>query len=217
MTHAARVAITVIAASGLASAALAGPAAAKRAATTAESAALWKVVDPAGRCEPTTPTVSTASTGARRFARVTIADEVCGDSQIVLRRTTATAAWRIVTSGSDWGSPESCVATLATIPLNVQRDLFGKKTCAETLPVKSCGALPRPADAPFKVLARGMSCRDGRALVQHFVRTGDAPKTWSCVVSSAEIFCSEGTPKQVRATRDTPALRSRAPQAVAKG
>lgn len=104
---------------------------ARRAATSSESRALWKVVDPAGRCVHRRGIVSTMKTPPRSYAMVTISDNKCGNGSFILKRLGPKKPWRIVTAGSDWGDPSRCVDDLRKMPLAVLRDLTFKGICTD--------------------------------------------------------------------------------------
>jgi hypothetical protein len=105
-------------------AAASGPASARRSATHAESAALWRAVDPEGRCRHRPGYISTIASTKWRYGAVTVADAVCGNGTSILRRAKGGGPWRVRATGSDFGAPGSCAADARRVPLRVLRDLL---------------------------------------------------------------------------------------------
>lgn len=106
-------------------------ASASRPASKGTSRQLWRIVDSSGKCVHHRARISTAGTKRRVFALVTVADNQCGNGQVVLskKRHARHARWRVMGSGSDWGYPARCRSDLKRIPLRVLRDFFGSDTC----------------------------------------------------------------------------------------
>lgn len=108
----------------------AGPAHASRRATVAESSAMWRVVDKAGKCVHHRGTISTIKSSKYRYGTVVVSDRNCGNGQPVLRRARAGGRWRVLRQGSDWGDPARCADDLKVIPLRVMRDLLYEEICS---------------------------------------------------------------------------------------
>jgi hypothetical protein len=114
---------------------LAAEASARRTATRAESAAMWRVVDaaagPSGSCVRKHPRgrISTVASKRWRYGVVTISD--CANGSFVLQRAKSGGRWRIRVAGSDIGNPERCDGDARKVPLRVLRDLFANQAlCA---------------------------------------------------------------------------------------
>jgi len=109
-----------------------GIATARRPASRAETSAMWRVADPAGRCVHRRGTVSTVRAHPYQYGAVTVADSTCGNATYVLRRQRDTGSrgrWRIVLSGSDIGAPGRCRADLRKLPPRVLHDLLPRVGC----------------------------------------------------------------------------------------
>jgi hypothetical protein len=108
-----------------------GFAEADKAAVRMDSRAMWRLVDPAGKCIHHPGRISTAHTPRVKYGTVVIADNQCGNGQVVLSRPRRhSGRWRVLGMGSDWGYPARCKQDLKKIPRKVLEDFFGEGTCA---------------------------------------------------------------------------------------
>jgi hypothetical protein len=169
---------------------LGAPAAqAKKRASAAQSAAMWKVVDPEKRCRHARGWVSTAARDL--YGTVIIADANCGNGQAVLRR--KGGRWSIRGQGSEWGSYDRCDADLRRIPAAVLRDLFSRDTCRR-YSERACGKVPtvtEGVEASERVYGAGVSCEQARSIVQASNETGARPDDWECLGSGEGVLCVE--------------------------
>ena len=177
---------------------------AKKRASAAQSAAMWKVVDPGDRCRHTRGWISTAKT-RDAYGTVVIANVNCGNGQAVLRR--KAGRWSIRGQGSDWGSLDRCNADLRRIPATVMRDLFSRNTCRRYTE-RACGTIPTVTEgvpASERVYGAGLSCEQARELLQTSNDTGVRPEGWDCLGSGEGVLCVEtnGTDISMLAGNDT--------------
>lgn len=178
----------------------ASPAAAHRAATQLESEQMWQAVYAkygGGGCVEHRGQISTVHTPKLEYGKVVVADDICGNGQYVLAkpRDDASAAWRVLGAGSDWGMPARCASDLRRIPRKVLQDFFGPSTCAP--PLRKCRSpliyAPRNGGPGLIILhlrVHGVSC--GRALkVGGAYSAGDpTPAGWSCRYSTSGSWTS---------------------------
>ncbi len=169
---------------------LCAPAAqAKKRASAAQSAAMWKVVDPQKRCRHARGWVSTAARDLH--GTVVIADANCGNGQAVLRR--KGGRWTVRGTGSDWGFLDRCDADLRRIPAVVLRDLLGRNVCRR-YSERACGTIPTVTEgvsAKERVYGAGLSCAQARSLLQAANDTGARPDGWECLGSGEGVLCVE--------------------------
>lgn len=154
------------------------PASARRAATQAESGAMWRAAEPrlGEDCVHHRGVISTVKQGRYLYGYVTVRDNVCGNGDIVVRKRRTGAQWSWVTSGSDIGVPDRCAADLKKIPTAVFRDLFPRNPYCPTAPRnwKACQALTVETGSGvstyriFSLRAGDISCARARAVVRDF-------------------------------------------------
>ena len=162
---------------------------AKKRASAAQSAAMWKVVDPGKRCTHARGWVSTAARDLH--GTVIIADSTCGNGQAVLRR--EGGRWTVRGQGSDWGFLDRCDADLRRIPAAVLRDLFGKSICRR-YSERACGTIPtvtEGVEASERVFGAGVPCAQARSIVQASNELGTRPDGWDCLGSGEGVLCIE--------------------------
>ena len=165
---------------------LCAPAAqAKKRASAAQSAAMWKVVDPEKRCRHARGWISTAARDL--YGTVVIADANCGNGQAVLRR--KGGRWTVRGQGSDWGFLDRCDADLRRIPAAVLRDLLGKSICRR-YSERACGSIPavtEGVEASERVFGAGVPCAQARSIVQASNELGTRPDGWDCLGSGEGV------------------------------
>jgi hypothetical protein len=158
---------------------------AKKRASAAQSAAMWKVVDPGKRCQHARGWVSTKARDL--WGTVVIADANCGNGQAVLRR--KGGRWTVRGQGSDWGAYDRCDSDLRRIPGAVLRDLLGRNTCRRYAE-RACGTIPTVTEgvaADERVYGAGVSCQQAREMVGG----GERPEGWECLGSGEGVLCVE--------------------------
>lgn len=109
--------------------AIQGTATARRQASPAETSAMWRVTDSAGKCMHHRGAISTIGVTRLQYGTVTVSDNTCGDGTYVLRRRRTGGAWHIAIAGSDIGAPDRCKDDLRKVPLRVLHDLFPRIGC----------------------------------------------------------------------------------------
>jgi hypothetical protein len=162
---------------------------AKKRASAAQSAAMWKVVDPGKRCTHARGWISTAARDL--YGTVIIADSTCGNGQAVLRR--KGGRWTVRGQGSDWGFLDRCDADLRRIPAAVLHDLFSRDTCRR-YSERACGTIPtvtEGVEAKERVYSAGLGCDQARSLLQAANDTGARPDGWECLGSGEGVLCVE--------------------------
>ena len=102
---------------------LAPAAPARKRASAAQSKAMWRVADRAGKCVHHRGVVSTV-TSRYAWGYVEVADGQCGNGIYVLKRRKGTRTWKVAGAGSDWGAPERCRSDVRKIGRRVLQDLF---------------------------------------------------------------------------------------------
>lgn len=198
---------------------------AERRASRAASGQMWRVVDQGGRCAiHRRAKISTAGTHRRAFGLVTIADNQCGNGQVVLskRRHSKGSKWHILGSGSDWGYPGRCPGDLRKIPLKVLRDFFGRGTCSGFREQQASGTAsvslsPRSkayfrscgkdsfygpkgggyALILFKLRVHGITCHRGAHIGGAWFAGDPVARGWHCATQSSLTSCrnQSGTKK----------------------
>jgi hypothetical protein len=156
----------------------ASPAAAHRPASAAESDQMWQAVSSkygSSGCVESRGQISTAHTPKRKYGLVTIADNICGNGQVVLAqpRHEPSAPWEVLGSGSDWGYPGRCASDLRTIPRSVLQDFFSPNICPP--PMHKCDSplLYAPQNGGYSLILVFMRARG--------VAAGDPmPRGWHC-------------------------------------